>query len=294
MANDTLNNTPTTDSRVQTLNLAQGGQQGAMVAPHQWVSSANYVRQPIMSILVAGPIAMKWLDDGPQRLAALKALIELTPKRVEGLNSTVNWEFAETPVGNAGEMLQSVIDAKRERSNPSFTWDDKYGQAVARFWTDFGRIFMMDPDLGKPGIVASQKYIDALSPPLLPEHMSFTTLFFEPDETMTKIINAWLCTNMMPKTGGEIIGRKEIAGAAEVPEVSIEMTALTLTGNAVYRQALSYLQNLNLADLRPTDLRSFTENLSAPNDQGIDVDVEAATDGFNAKASDVVNAITNQ
>ena len=283
----TLIDKTTAGDGVRTLNLAEGGQQGAMTSPHQWQSNANYVRQQLIAVLVAAPIAMRWVPDQKAQIAALKSLIEVMPKRIEGLNSTVTWEFAETPVGNAGEMFESVINATRERSIPAFAWDDKHGQAVAKFWNTYGHLFMMDPDLSKPGIVASQPYIDAGSPPLLPEHMTFTTLFIEPDETMTNPINAWLCTNMMPKTSGEIIGRREMAAANEVPEVSIEMTALTLTGKAVLRQAKAYLDSLQLTDLRPTELKSFTDGIDT-NAQGITPDVASAAEGFSSKITDVV------
>ena len=40
----------------------------------------------------------------------LKALVELHPKSIEGLNSTLRVEWAETPFGGAGEMQQDVTE----------------------------------------------------------------------------------------------------------------------------------------------------------------------------------------
>ena len=269
--------------RTRTLNLAEGGQNGALTAPHQWMSSAAYVRQPLIAVLVAAPGLMEYADDKAAQVASLKSLIELMPQSIEGLNATVTWEFAETKVGEAGEMLESVINSTRERSVPSFTWPEKYGLAVARYWKKFGEDYLSHPDLGRPAIISNQAYIDAGSPPILPSMQSFSVLFFEPDETMTSITNAWLSTNMMPKTSGEIIGRKTVGEAGEVPEQAIEFTALSMVGDAVDRQAKLYLDSLNVSDLRPAQLKPFTTEIAS--------DVTAAEEGYASKVSSVVDAL---
>ena len=269
--------------RTPQLNLSEGGQQGAMSSPHQWVSGADYVRQKIIAVLISAPAAMRYLPESKDQIAILKSLIEVMPLTIEGLNSSIAWEFSETPVGNAGEMMESVINSTRERSIPSFTWSDKHGMAIPKYFTELGRQLLMYPDLDVPGIVANQAYIEDGSPPLLPEQQSMTVLFIEPDTTMVNVTNSWLVTNMMPKSGGEIIGKREIAGANEVPTVSIEFTGLTMTGRSVTSMAKSYLNSLKLLDLRPLDLKPYAEEISP--------DVLNAAEGFASKITDSVNPV---
>lgn len=268
--------------RTRPLNLAEGGQNGAMMAPHQWVSSAGYMKQKVIAVLLAAPLAMRYMDNFQSNLASLKALIEVMPLSIDGLNSTLEWEFNETPVGNAGEMFETVTKGNRQRSNPSFRWSEKYGSSIQRFWTEYGRLFLQDPDLGVPGIVSAPGYLSAGSPAILPDHQAMTILFIEPDETLTNVTHAWLCTNMMPKSGGEITGKREIGAANDVPEVNIDFTALTMTGRAVVEQAKAYLQSLNLANLRPTELRPFIEAASP--------DVASAQSGFRNKIDESVRS----
>jgi hypothetical protein len=267
----------------QTLNLGEGGQQGAMVAPHQWLSSAPHVRQPLVAVLVAAPGLMEFATDKAAQIASLKALIELMPQTIEGLNATVTWEFSENLVGKSGEMLEAPINSLRERSVPVFTWPEKFGYAIAKYWRKFGQDYVRHPDLGRPAIISEQAYIDAGSPAILPDMQSFSVLFFEPNESMTAVTNAWLCTNMMPKTSGEIIGRKAMGEANEVPEQSVEFTALTMVGKAVDSQAQLYLDSINLNDLDPSRLKPFSE--------GIDPGVVAAEEGYASKVSSVVDAL---
>lgn len=270
--------------RTRALNLAEGGQNGAMMTPHQWVSSAGYMKQKIIAVLLAAPLAMRYMPDAQDNVAALKALIEVMPLSIDGLNSTLEWEFSETPVGNAGEQFETVTKGSRQRSTPSFRWSEKYGSSIQRFWTEYGRLLLQDPDLGVPGIVSSAGFRAAKSPSLLPDHQAMTVLFFEPDETLTNVTHAWLCTNMMPKSGGEITGKREIGAANEVPEVSIDFTAVTMTGRAVIEQAKAYLATLELANLRPTDLRDFRDG------KGVDGDVAAVNSGFKNKIDESVRS----
>lgn len=254
------------------VDLSLGGQNGLMQSPYQWTSSAGYVRQKIIAILISAPLLMDFIDNPAIQISALKSLIELMPNKIDGLQSTVTWDYDGPLVGHAGEKFVSPLKAARAVSAPVFEWSDKYGQAVTKFWTEYGRLLILDPDLGVPGIVAAPGYISGGSPPILPEMQTMTVLYIEPDPTMTNVTNAWLSTNMMPLTGGEIVGRREMGGAGEVPTISVEFTALTLIGKAVNTLAKNYLASLSLQDLRPLELNAY-----AP---GVDANVDAAAQGL--------------
>lgn len=262
------------------LDLTEGGQNGLTRAPHQWVSGHSHVRQKLFATLISAPSGYQWMEDTEKRIATLKALIEVLPLTIEGLTSTITWEFSETPVGNSGEMHETVIDAKRARSVPSFTWSEKAGEAIAKFFTENGILLQMDPETGYPGIISAPKYIEAGSPTILGEHQSMMVLYYEADATLTNITNAWLVSNQMMKSGGEILGKREIAGAGEVPTVSIEFTGMTLSNSHVVKMAKEHLATLKLEDLRPDDLKPYTSEISA--------DVKAATSGLASKITDSV------
>jgi hypothetical protein len=270
-------------NRTIPLNLAEGGQNGAMLAPHQWVSSAGYQKQKIIPVLLSIPEAMRYMDNWETNVATLKALMEVTAISIDGLNSTVEYEFADTPVGNAGEVFHTVTKASRQPSAPSYRWSERYGSSIQRFWTEYARLLMQDPDLGVPGIVASAAYRAGGSKPLLPHMQSMVMLFIEPDETLTNVTHAWMCANMMPKQVGEVTGKREMNAANEVPEVSIEFTATTMIGKEVINQARNYLKSLSLENLRPTELKPFVT--------GISQDVSAQATGFKEKINESVTAL---
>jgi len=249
------------------------GQQGAMRDPSSFESSARYVKQRIIPVLVEAPPAMRYMDDYEKRVAVLKSLIEDRAISITGLNSTITWEFGETVEGNSGEMRETVTNATIERSVPAFSWPEIYGKQVNRFWEQLGKALLHDPDLGRAGIISTEAYQnDPNKLPLLESQVSFTVLFIEPNPSLDGVVNAWLCSNMMPKTGGENTGSRVMGEALESPQTDIEFTAITERGNSVRAMAQDYLDNLNKLGLNPDALPTFIEEISA--------DVAAADNGF--------------
>lgn len=263
------------------LSLTEGGQQGELPVPHQWVSAAAYARQKVRCVLVQAPGAMQYMPNANECIASLKCLVELLPQTIEGLNAGQTWGYAQNPVGNSGGQMDTPISAVIERTVPAFTWYERYGKAIHNFWKAYGNLLIMDPHLSYPGISAVQAFIDASSPEMLPNMRSFTCLFFEPDETMTRITDAWLVCNMMPQTAGENIAKREMAGASEVPSISITFTGLEMQGQAVIDLAATYLKSLKVADARPFDLKPFYDKVQD--------EVTSAKQGLAASLSESVN-----
>lgn len=221
-----------------------GGQLGALAKPNEWVNNADHVKQPIIAVLLAAPKAMAFMPDGAERISQLKALLELHPTSITGLNDGLTVEMAESVASSSGEQMQSVVNVTRERSNPVFSFNDKYGKIVERTFRDYITYLLQDPDTDYPAIISEQAYIDADSPELLPDMVSCSMLFFEPNPSLTGIASAWLCVNMMPQ-GVTNEGSRVKGQAKELSTQEISWTALTQTGRSVNTLAKSYLDALN-------------------------------------------------
>ena len=75
------------------VNLVNGGQNGPMPDIGQYVSSSSYVRRSLIAILIEAPRGFQDLENPEAYVEALKALVELHPKSIEGLNATLTVEF---------------------------------------------------------------------------------------------------------------------------------------------------------------------------------------------------------
>ncbi len=259
------------------VDVKNGGQNGPMTDLTSFVSNSAYVRRNIVALLIEVPRGFRDLDPGTNTYAeTLKALIELHPKSIEGLNSTITAEFVENAVGGAGEMQEDISNTTRARSTPTFVWTEKYGKPIRAFLQNWIQGLMMDPITKYPLVISNENGRKPTD--LLPDYTGMTVLFFEPDPTHTKVLEAWLCTNMMPKTSGEITGRRDLTQGGESLDYSVEFTALTQHGFGVVRFAQRLLDGMNLNGMNPNLQRSFVDTIVA--------DVTAAGKGYTESMAD--------
>ena len=270
---------PLNDGGDASLNLSEGfGQQGALRSPEHWVTSARYVKQRLIPVLVEAPPLLQYVPGYTLMLATLKTLIEDRATSITGLNSTRTWSHTETLEGNSGEMRETVNDAKIERSVPVFEWPELHNRSIGRYWERSGDLIQMDPDLGHAGVVYLASYQNAENRlPIIEANQSMTVLFIEPNNSMTGVVNAWLCTNMQNKSAGENTGSRVMGEALESPTVSVEFTAITDRSNSVKQMAQDYLDQLNKLGMNPDALATFTDSVSS--------DVEAAGTGFSNRVA---------
>jgi len=261
------------------VDLALSGQNGYMTDIHSFVGNAGYVKRNLIPILLEAPRGFKDLPSPEVWVATLKNLVELHAQTIEGLNSTLTVEFAENAVGGAGEMQEDIANVTRARSVPVFTWPEKYGKSIQHFLTGWIQNLMGDPETKVPRIVS----LGGEGPTdLLPDYTGMTMLFIEPDPTQTQVIHAWLCTNMMPKTGGENLGKRDLTVAGESLIHSVEFTAITQIGAGVDQVAQKFLDGMNLVGVNPNNRPAFVEALTA--------DVASVETGYAEKVASAASA----
>ena len=245
-------------SQAPMVNLQVGGQQGPMTDFVGYVANSSYVRRNMICQLVAAPRGFRDLSNPEIWEQTLKALVELHAKSIEGLASTLTISHVENAVGGAGEMQQDLSDVTRARSNPTFVWNEKYGQPVRAFLEGWAQMLMMDPGTKAPGIISTGRRPSDL----LPDYTGATMLFFEPDPTFTKATKAWLCTNMRPNNQlAENTGRRDLTQAGESVDYTIEFTALTQVGARVLEFAQSRLDAMSLNGMNPNFQNAFVSTI---------------------------------
>lgn len=268
--------------RTRPIDMSVGGQQGATSDPLGWVSSATYVRQKMISVLYHSPNHMKLMPDGQKRIEQLKALVELLPQSVTGLNARLDVTFEESRVSNGGEFHETATNSERVRSVPVFEYQEKEGKAIKNFFADWIRYLIMDPETSHPLLASLPEYEQAGSPEFLPDDMAMAVLFIEPSRDLRRVTTAWMVTNMMPKTSGDDEGKRVIGEANEVVVQSIEFTGTAMMGTEVDRIAQRYLDDLNKAGFRPDSLPANYADISA--------DVGASGEDFKNKLQATANA----
>jgi len=253
------------------ISLLQVGQNGFRTDFEGFVNNSSYMRRNIIAVLVEAPRGFQHLPNPNLWVATLKSLIELHAQKVEGLTSTLKVDYSEVAVGGAGEMQQDIKNVTRERSEPSFTWIEKYGKPINAFFTGWITQLMMDPITKVPNIMTrgdkSKRPTD-----ILPDYTSMTVMFIEPDPTHTRVVQAWLSTNMMPDQAGEVVGSRDLTSPADTTEYTIKFTALTQDGLGVQLMAQRYLDEMNMSAVNPNLAPSFVSSIEA--------DIKALNSGY--------------
>lgn len=236
-----------------------GGQMGYAPNLAEWVSNAAYVRKNLICVLLEAPTFFQHMPDPQKWVDTLKSLVELHPRTIEGLNAGLTLEFDEHPVGGGGEMQQEVTDSKRARTEPVFTFVEKYGMPIQTFlynWITYG---IMDPDtkFALSNTLAGERPED-----MLPDQYTASMLFMEPDPQHKRIVKSWVVTNMMPKGTGEIIGKRELTAAGEVNTLSVEFTGIAQFNLGTNIFAQSIMDKINMVNANPYLRPSFISAVS--------------------------------
>lgn len=249
------------------VNIRDSGQQGWAPALEAIDSHASHVRRNLIAFLVQPPGGFKDLPDSQDWIAALKAMVERHATRIEGLRAGLNVEWAEVALSGAGEMQQDVANVTRERSEPVFTWPEKYGKPFKIVLEGWILNLLGDPH-NKTPMVMTRGLTER--PDFLPSYRGMSVVFIETDPSGTRVVEAWLSTNMMPSTTGPIEGSKDITAGGEIIEMSIPFSAITQYSIGVRVWAQKLLDDMNLVNANPYQQPAMIDK--------IDADVLAADD----------------
>jgi len=254
------------------LDLRSGGQHGYAPNLTEWVSNQAYIRRNLICILLEAPGFFQLMPHPEVWIQSLKSLVELHARSIEGFNAALTVEFAEHPVGGAGEMQQEVTDVKRARTEPVFNFVEKYGRPIQTFLEMWIRYGMMDPDakIAMAGTLSSSatavsrgtqglgySTTDKRPSDLLADWSTMTCLFIEPDNLHRSVVKSWITTNMMPKETGPIEGKRDLTTASDLLELSIPFTGISQYGLGVNNLAQAILNKINITNAVPFLHKAF-------------------------------------
>lgn len=259
-------------SYTSVVDLRNGGQNGAIPDYRTFISNSAYVQRNVIPFLIEYPRGFDYMPGANGRVGekggrniwvgTLKALVETQAKSIEGLNGTLSVNFVDNPIGSSGEVQEDYSQTQRARSTPSFTWVERQGRPVYHFfkgWIDYllGHAETQTPMLGSvPGN-------EGVAFDFLPDMTSMTVLFVEPDPYQRRVVESWLCINMMPHGAGELNGKRDLTSAMSGREVSVEFTAITMMSQGVNEFAQRLLNELNLTGMNPQLRKACVDKVDA-------------------------------
>ena len=262
------------------LDLQNGGQMGYAPDLAGWVSNQSYVRRNLICLLVEAPLGFNYLLNPDYWIGTLRALVELHPLSIDGLNATLTVDPVSTPVGGAGQQQEDFVDVKEEQSKVVFRWNEKYGMPVANFLRGWITNLLMDPNTKYPNIAT----LGTVPTDMLADMYAATMIFIEPDPLHQTVVKSWLVTNMFPLTTGEITGKRDLTTANEPMNYDVAFTGIAQYSLGVDAFAQQLLSGINITGANP--------QLRAPFVSAIQADILATSSSYTTEAASVaVNAV---
>ena len=262
------------------IDFTKGGQHGWSPNLTEWISNQAYVSRPLICLLLEAPKMFRYLPDGGKMWTqSLKALFELHARSIDGLSAGLRVDTDEHAVGGGGEMQEEVVNVTRERSQPRFSFVEKYGRPIQTFIDYWIRYGLMDPEtkyalLGTLVDGNSALKAEIFDKGMTADWYSATCLFIAPDPLHKHVDKAWITTNMFPKGTGDITAKRDLTSSQEVLNLDIEFSGISQVGIGVNRFAEQILRKINIQDADPFDRPEFV----LPNSDLV-VDSEVA-DGY--------------
>lgn len=241
-------------------NLDLGGQFGHSTNYPDYVSDTPHIRMPMIARVIETPRGFQHMDNPARWNAAYVALIERHARTITGMTSTLSLETRETPFGAAGEMIEAPAKMSRARSTPQFTWIDRYGRPITKFWENYALELIGDPDTQVPN-VATRAGVQVED--FLLDYIGGTVLFFIPDRTFRYVDQAWLTTAFYPKTFPQVEGTRDVTVGNDLLEISMEFAGVTMSSVGVNAFAKEILDTMSITNTNPMYRRAFINEISA-------------------------------
>ena len=275
----------TNETTAKRHNLAYGGQGGHFAAlgrkgPDginyaEWINAAPYMSSNVIAIVEHYPKGFDLLPNSDVWIAEYKALIELHPLDISGLDFSLAVEMGEVELGGDGAKFTEILNINRNQSTVTFSYNEMANKSITKFMDKYYRYLIRDPDTNHPLIRNYVKDIDTIGGIYGPEYRSGTVMFIEPDALQRKVVDALRMINFQFTNAPERTMKKVRTGAGEFLEITLEATGISRSDDSVLALAQIYLDRMNVLDLIPD------VDLTIPAEDNIDPNLEAAGVGFN-------------
>jgi hypothetical protein len=276
--------------RHPSLDLTQGGSFGFTPNHAHWVSEKAYVRRNLILMVLEAPKFMSLMEKPTHWYAALRAFVETQPTSVEGFEAGLEVKVVEHKAGAGGEVQQDFTNVTRERSNPVFKFEsDREGNIIQKMISTWILYGMSDPNTNIPLAITLPRYeqeyggkhVNWMGP-----WYSMSFIAFEPNATMSGVVNAWLVTNSWPMESGPISGKRDISNDNEVPQLSFRFTAYTEFNDGVIGFAETLLSAISFKNANPMMTIPF---ITAP-----DSNIQATSTGYTTSVKESIAGNPNK
>jgi len=209
-----------------------------------WVSNHAYVSQDVIAVVMKTPLFFDFLPNPEKWKKTWKALFEVHPISITGLNSGLTVETEEEELGGTGEFQETIRDVKKARTTLTIEVKEKMNKSIQKFIDYIIRYGQKDYITKKPLVSDFISDINAIAGGYTPDYYTGTVLFIEPDITRKAVVDAWFSTQIFFKGNGDRTGKRQLASGGEGLTLSLSLASITLSTDKVFDLAEKLLPTL--------------------------------------------------
>lgn len=239
--------------------IRRGGQFGWQPDMQGIINSTPYTSNNIICKVLASPRGFNDLPNPEVWHGAFKAMFETQALTIEGLNKKLNPSWTDTPMGGSGEIMEVPVGMTRERSVPSFSFNDKTGLPMTELIEQYHRLFIQDENTKHPGIALINNDV----PDGLIDYYTWTMIFIEPNRYWTHAVKTWLITAMGIKDSPEQTGKRDLNGEHELADFTLEMSGVGQVGPSVDAVGTAIIRSMQSSLSDPSRTPAFMQGPTA-------------------------------
>ena len=241
----------------------------------EYMSMDPYISNNVIPIVLRTPGIFDALADvelGSRLKQHYINMMTIMPKTIDGLKRTVNVSFAEERLGGTGEVLESVTNVTKEKSDIQHTYIDRVGKPVWTLHDFLIRYAKMDYETGMPLAVTLDLKPGYLEKGQEPDRAFYTgtMAYVEPNITRKNVVEAYISGNIFPRTTGANESNSDRGSDRKRSELSIGYTNVTISGEPAKVVGQIILDKMQVFKENPDRLSALM------NDNDVQKSVEAA------------------
>jgi len=228
-----------------------------------WVSNHAYVSQDIIAVVMKTPLFFDFMPSPEKWKQTWKALFEVHPISITGLNSGLSVETEEEELGGIGEFQETIRDTKKARTTLTIEVKEKMNKSIQKFIDHCIRYGQKDYITKKPLVSDFIDDLNLIAGGYTPDYYTGTVLFIEPGVTRKDVVDAWFSTQIFFKGNGDRTGKRQLASGGEGLTLSLSLASITISTDKIMELAEKLLPTLTSIKTIGSDILPSESDIAA-------------------------------
>lgn len=227
----------------------------------EWLNNAAYLRNDLIPIPIRVPEFFSLIGNNDVKKKLTELWVEIFTVHatsITGFDRTLTVETAENNFGTGNNTQEEFVKSTRARSAITYAFTEKLGKPIQEFLEFLIEYGIRDSETKSALVGTIEEARKALKGNIyLPHYFTGTVLYAELDVVNVNVVQAWLTTNLAPKTAGSDTAQRNLQEASTIATYEVPVTGITVCTKGTRRLAQAFIDNADIFKKLPEDAPIF-------------------------------------